>query len=166
MLEKTGVVSLETVEKNLPSEERRKKGPYVVIECFQRIPCNPCYTACKVGAVREFEDINDLPEVDYEKCTGCGLCVSSCPGLACFVIDETFSEDKALIKLPYELLPLPEVGDVLDALDREGNIVGKAEVVKVQSGKKLDCTSVISISVPKEQCMIVRNIKLGGSLNE
>ncbi len=166
MLEKTGVANLEMVKKNLPSDERRKKGPYVVIECFQRIPCNPCYTACKVGAVKEFEDINDLPEVDYEKCTGCGLCVSSCPGLACFVIDETYSEDEATIKLPYELLPLPEVGEVLDALDREGNVVGKAKVVKVLSNKKLDCTNVITIAVPKEQCMVVRNIKLGGSLND
>ena len=36
----------------LPSEERRQKGPYALFECFQNIPCNPCYTACKFNAVR------------------------------------------------------------------------------------------------------------------
>lgn len=67
------------------------------------IPCNPCHNELPTGAVVEFKDINDQPEIDYEKCTGCGMCVAKCPGLACFVIDLTFSEDKALLKLPYEL---------------------------------------------------------------
>ena len=96
----------------LPPKEQweKKKGGYVVIECPKRIPCNPCYTSCPTGAVLPFEDINDTPKIDYSKCTGCGICVSRCPGLACFVIDMTYAEDKAVIKLPYELLPLPERG--------------------------------------------------------
>lgn len=46
----------------LPSEERRQKGPYALFECFQNIPCNPCYTACKFNAVKPLTTITDTPE--------------------------------------------------------------------------------------------------------
>lgn len=161
MFKKTGVASKEMLEKLLPSVARRKKGPYAVFECFQEIPCNPCFTACKVGAVEAFEDINHIPTVHHEKCSGCGLCVSACPGLACFVIDETYSDTEVLIKIPYEFLPLPDVGQLVDALDREGNVVSKAEVIKVQSNKKLDNTNVITIAVPNEVMLDVRNVQVG-----
>ncbi len=161
MLENTGIVPQEMVEKILPSEERRAKGPYAIFECFQEIPCNPCFTGCKVGAVQPFEDINHIPVINHEKCTGCGLCVSACPGLACFVIDETYSDKETTIKIPYEFLPLPEVGQEVDALDRKGEVIGKAKVVAVQSNKKLDHTNAITIAVPKDQALVVRNIRLG-----
>lgn len=166
MFKKTGVVTEERIEEILPSEERRQEGPYAVFECFEEIPCNPCSTACKIGAVEDFDNINERPEIDYEECTGCGLCVSECPGLACFVIDETYSEAEATIKLPYELCPLPEEGQKLDALDRKGEVVCKAEVVKVQSSERLDNTNVITIAVPQEQIQVVRNIGMGGALGE
>lgn len=166
MFVKTGVASYEMVEKKLPSLERRKKGPYVIFECFQEIPCNPCFTACKIGAVASFSDINHIPELNHELCTGCSLCVSACPGLACFVMDETYSEEEVLIKLPYELLPLPEKGQMVDVLDREGSVVGKSRVINVQSNKKLDNTNIITIAVPKEHLLVVRNIRLEGDLNE
>ena len=53
----------------LPPKEmwEKKKGGYVVIECPQRIPCNPCATSCPTGAVIPFIDINDTPEIDYDK---------------------------------------------------------------------------------------------------
>lgn len=161
MFDQTGVASLEMIKKILPSAERRKKGPYAVFECFQEIPCNPCYTSCKVGAVAEFQDINNLPQVNQEKCTGCGICVSNCPGLAIFVIDETYSNEEVTIKMPYELLPLPKQGQVVDALDREGNVVGKARVVKVQNSQALNKTNAVTIAVPKDQAMMVRHIGWG-----
>lgn len=162
MLEKTGVPTKQDLEKVMPSKERLKKGPVAVIECFQRIPCNPCYTSCKVGAIKELvEDINDIPELDEDKCIGCGLCVSKCPGLAIFIVDETYSENEAKIMLPYEFLPLPEEGQIVDALNREGKVVGKARVLQVKNGKYEDKTPVISIVVPKELSMEVRNIRLG-----
>lgn len=138
----------EKVLNKLPSEERRQKGPYVMIECFQRIPCNPCYTACNFGAVKKFNDINDLPEVDYEKCTGCGLCQVVCPGLAIFVIDETYSETQSLIKIPYEYLPVPKAGDSIRGYDRDGNYLDDVEVKKVQKFK--NSTYLISVVVDKE----------------
>lgn len=158
MICKTGVPTKEDLQKVAPSAERLAKGPVAVIECFQRIPCNPCYTACKRGAIKEFRDINDLPEIDHDLCNGCGLCVSKCPGLAIFIIDETYSEKEALVKLPYEFVPLPKEGDTVKAMDREGRVVGEARVVKIQNGKYEDRTPVISVAVPKELSMVVRNI--------
>lgn len=161
MIYKTGVPTEEDLQRVVPSAERLAKGPVAVIECFQKIPCNPCYTACKKGAIKEFSDINDLPEIDHDLCNGCGLCVSKCPGLAIFIIDETYSENEALVKLPYEFVPLPKEGDTVKALDREGRVVGEARVVKIQNGKYEDRTPVISVAVPKGQSMVVRNIGLG-----
>lgn len=163
MFEKTGLISVEMVEKTLPPLERRSAKPYAIFECFQEIPCNPCFTSCKLGAVIPFKDINDLPTIDYEKCNGCAACVSACPGLACFVIDENYSSTEATIKLPYEFLPLPSEDQKVIILDREGNEIGTARVVKVQNNKKLNHTNLITIAVPKGQILIVRGFRLEGS---
>jgi len=66
MLEKTGLPTPKDLAKVSPSKERLSRGPVAIIECFQRIPCDPCYAACKRGAIKEFKDINDLPEIDFE----------------------------------------------------------------------------------------------------
>jgi len=162
MLAVTGVPTPEQVEKAFPCQERLNEGPVVVVECYQSIPCNPCYTACKTGAIKEFEDINDLPSVDHSLCNGCSLCVSNCPGLAIMVVDNTYSEEEALVKLPYEFLPLPAVGEVVKGLDRAGNEVCEAKVVKVQNSKALDKTPIVSIAVKKEFMKQVRNIRMEG----
>jgi Fe-S-cluster-containing hydrogenase component 2 len=163
MFKKTGIATLEMIKEKFPTEERRKKGPYAVFECFQEIPCNPCYTSCKIKAVESIEeDINNIPDVNHDKCSGCSMCVSACPGLACFVIDETYSEDKLSLKIPYEFLPLPKEGDIVNALDREGNAVVKAEVLKVQDQERFDHTNVITLALPKEYIYSVRNIKVDG----
>lgn len=72
-----------------PSEERLKKGPVAVIECCQNIPCNPCETACKFGAITVGDLITNLPVLDESKCVGCGVCLTKCPGLAIFVVDKS-----------------------------------------------------------------------------
>ena len=79
MLERTGVPTKENIESVTPSKERLSKGPVAIIECFQEIPCNPCYTSCKKGAIKELIDINDRPILDPEKCNGCGTCEKVCP---------------------------------------------------------------------------------------
>jgi len=158
---KTGVPSWNELMNVTPSRERLEKGPVVVVECFQEIPCNPCETACKQEAIR-VPNMNDIPWVDHELCNGCSLCISKCPGLAVFVIDETYSPNEALVKIPYELLPLPREGDIVTALDREGEVVGEARVLKVQNGKQQDRTAVISLAVAKDLSMKVRNIRIRG----
>lgn len=162
MLPTNGIPTNEDINARRPSEERLKKGPVVMIECFQRIPCNPCHTACKYGAILEFKDINDVPVVDFDNCNGCALCVSKCPGLAIFVIDETFSEKEATVMLPFEFLPLPTKGQMVDLLDRKGEKVGRGKVLKVRNIKYDDRTPVITVVIPKELSMVVRNIRLEG----
>lgn len=147
--EKTGVLSLKDL--GLPSDDQLKKG-VAIIECVQEIPCNPCVAICPVGAI-SMKDINDLPRVDFNKCTGCKQCVSICPGLAIFVVK--IKDDKAFVTLPYEFLPVPKVGDIVKALDREGKPKGNARVVKVNQKDK---TTVITIEVDKDLAMEVRNI--------
>lgn len=146
---------LELKDLNLPSEERLKKGPVAVFECVENIPCNPCVDACPFKAV-SMEKITDAPKIDYEKCTGCGTCVSVCPGLAIFVVD--LSKEKALITIPYEFLPIPEKGDTVKALNRRGEIVGDAKIIGVK--KNENKTNTVTIEVKKEVGMIVRNIKV------
>jgi Fe-S-cluster-containing hydrogenase component 2 len=153
-----GVPTKEELQRALPPKRILNNKAVVMVECFQNIPCDPCAHACPYNAILPFKDINDLPQVDYDKCIGCGLCISSCPGLAIFVIDMGYSPKEALIKLPYEMLPLPEKGQVVSGLDREGNKIADVVVQKVT--KTRNKTSIISIIIPKELAIIIRNIKV------
>ena len=87
MLEKDGIPSPFDLQKVLPLAERLQQGPVAVIECFQGIPCNPCADACPRGAITMLGSISELPDFDEAKCNGCGICVTSCPGLAIFIVD-------------------------------------------------------------------------------
>jgi Fe-S-cluster-containing hydrogenase component 2 len=136
-----------------------KKSGLVVVECPQRIPCNPCNTSCPVGAIEPFSDINDTPSIDYGKCTGCAICVAVCPGLACFVIDLSYSAEDALYKLPYELLPLPNKGDAVDCLGRTGEVVAKGRVEAITEPKR-DRTMVVHVSAPKKFANDIRAIRV------
>ncbi len=158
MLERTGVPSSNQIESAFPAEERLARGSVAIIECYQNIPCNPCYTACHRGAIKKFEDINDLPEMNYDNCNGCGLCIANCPGLAIMVVDSTYSEDEIIIKIPYEFTPLPKEGNIVKGLDREGQYICDVKVSKILNSKVLDRTPIISIVVPREYMKIIRNI--------
>lgn len=162
MLEKTGIASLEQIESSFPSMERLEKGPVAIIECFQRIPCNPCATSCKRGAIIPFEDINDLPNINHENCNGCSLCVFNCPGLAIMVVDYTYSETHVSFKIPYEFLPLPEKGQMVKGLNRKGDEICEAEVINVLNSKAMDRTPLVTVAVDKAYFKAFRNIKVVG----
>lgn len=130
-----------------------------IVECFQRIPCDPCVEACPKGAISIKGNINNLPVTDFELCNGCGICVSICPGLAIFVLDMSYSDSEALVMLPHEFIPLPRKGELVDALDREGRVRCEAEVVRVLNTKAQDRTPIVSILVPKELGMEIRAIE-------
>lgn len=100
-------------------------------------------------------DINDTPAVDFEKCTGCTRCVGICPGLAIFVVK--IKDEKASITFPYEFLPLPTVGNIVHAVDREGKTRGTAKIMKVNTRAK---TAVITVEVDKTLAMDIRMIKV------
>jgi len=160
MLEKTGIASEEQIESSFPSMERLKKGPVAIIECFQRIPCNPCATSCKRGAMKPFEDINDLPSLSHEECNGCSLCVFNCPGLAIMVVDYTYSEEKVSFKIPYEFIPLPEKGQIVKGLNREGKEICDCEVLNIMNNKVMDRTPLVTVAVDKSHLKTFRNIKV------
>jgi len=142
----------------VPSEERLGKGPVAVVECNQEIPCNPCQAACPREAIR-VDTLTSVPVLDEDKCNGCGTCVAPCPGLAIFVVDMTYSDDKALVTMPYEFLPYPEVGETVDGLDRSGKRICEGTIEKVKTPKRNDRTAVVSVSVPKKYGMEARAIR-------
>ncbi len=147
----------------MPSRERLHEGPCVVIECAQQIPCDPCEAACHEGAIEIGDSIINLPKLDPSKCGGCGLCIAACPGQCLFVVDMTYSDTEGTVQFPYEFLPYPQKGDTVHGLNRGGDIVCDAEVLKVLHPKKFDHTAVITVSVPKEYAMEVRTIKIKGN---
>ena len=156
----SGVISEEELKKcpGYPSEERFKKGPVAVIECIQEIPCNPCEAACPFGAIEIGEPITNSPVLDEKKCKGCGVCISSCPGLAIFTVDISYSKTEAVISFPFEYLPLPKIGEKAKAVNREGKIVTIGRILKIKKPPKNDHTPIISLAVPKKWAAEVRSI--------
>ncbi len=142
----------------LPDAARRAAGPYALFECFQPIPCNPCYTACKFHAVKELTDINDLPQTYYDKCVGCGMCAAHCSGLAAFIINEAYSDTQTEIRIPYEYRPLPAEGSTVKAVNRNGKPVTEALVGKVTVFK--DHTALVSLIVDDPFAHVVRGIAM------
>jgi len=159
-----GYLPLEVIKKEvaLPPNDKMEKGTVVIIECVEDIPCDPCADSCKHGAIIK-ESLTAPPSVDYEKCTGCALCVAACPGLAIFVIDNS-RDDKAIVYIPYEMLPEPQKGNKGDALDRSGKRVGSAIVEKVRKGVR--GTTIVGILVEKDLAMNVRSIRIPEKSNE
>jgi len=146
-----------------PSIKELQKGPLAVIECIEEIPCNPCEAACPFGALQIGSPITNLPVLDVDKCNGCGICISSCPGLAIFVINLNYSDELASVSFPFEYLPLPKVGEQVWVTDREGKKVCQGKVVKILDKPKQNHTPVISISIPKEYTLIARGISVKGT---
>jgi Fe-S-cluster-containing hydrogenase component 2 len=156
-----GVLTEERPGAVKPPEElwRKSRGGLIVVECPQRIPCDPCHTSCPTGAIMAFADINDVPVIDYEKCTGCALCVAKCPGLACFVVDIAYGGGMALLKLPYEMLPLPEKGCIVKCIGRSGEVVCDGEVENVAEPHN-DRTMVVRVIVPINKINDIRAIRV------
>lgn len=165
MLISTGIPTKEDLQGVTPPAQRRAKGPVAMAECFQKIPCNPCAASCPVKAIHIGEDINECPTIDFDLCTGCGTCLTKCPGLAIFIVDESQGDTTALVRLPFEYLPLPEAGQYAMGLDRAGGELGWFKVARVIRGNSRNLTHTICLEVPKELSMEVRNIREGGYRN-
>ena len=54
------------------------------------------------GAITIDDGINGIPEIEVDKCIGCGICVAKCPGLAIMMADGS-QGDKIHFTIPYEL---------------------------------------------------------------
>lgn len=139
-----------------------QEGIHPVIECTQNIPCNPCQDACPKGCICIGKNITSLPVVSKEhKCIGCGMCVASCSGQAIFLVEENVEPGYGEVTMPYEFLPLPEVGDKGIALGRDGQKVCEAEVTKVRKSQAFDHTNLLTIKVPNDMVMKARFYTVG-----
>lgn len=141
-----------------PSEERIAAGPVAVFECMQAIPCNPCEQACRKGCIVIGDDITAIPRLTGE-CNGCGMCVTSCPGLCIFVLDGNYNETEATVTMPYEFLPLPVKGEVVDALGRGGETICKGRIISVIKFSKTDVCYALTVAIPRQFVHNVRHIR-------
>ncbi|MBN1619878.1 4Fe-4S binding protein [candidate division WOR-3 bacterium] len=144
----SGLPDEKDISRAMPSAESLAQSPKAVIECFQEIPCNPCVEACPRGAIKITEGINQKPSIDHSLCNGCSLCVYQCPGLAIFVVGiDRDNPSKGFISIPYEFLPVPEKGEIVDILDREGVKIEEGTILKVNDSKATDRTRVVTVQV-------------------
>jgi len=159
MIEIDGIPTLGELKKSMPSEERMRKRAVAMHECYQDIPCDPCLHSCYLHCIT-MESLTSTPKIDQAKCTGCGLCVAACPGIAIFLLE--LKGERGYLTLAYEFAPLPEEGEIVDALDRRGKPVAEAKVEKVYSLPGVDKstrTTLVKISFPQEKIMEVRFFK-------
>jgi Fe-S-cluster-containing hydrogenase component 2 len=106
------------------------------------------------------EPITNLPRLVEDKCRGCGECIPACPGLAIFLVNRTYSSEEAAVWVPYEYLPLPEVGDAVDALNRRGEWVCEGRVIRVANPERNDSTVVVTLAIPKNYSDQVRSFQV------
>jgi len=167
------IQNLENVKKVLSSKpgniqisERKSKreGVLPVFHCAQEIPCNPCSGLCVHHLISiPADNIMAVPDfVDPDgKCVGCAQCVIGCPGLAVTLVDYRKDPFFPFVTIPYEL-PVDKsdiVGHSFPVTDRDGRVIGVAEVVDLSQTTKMNHTSLIKVIAPAEIAEQVAGIR-------
>ncbi len=130
-----------------------QEGVFPVFHCIQEVPCNPCTSACPIGAIHtENDTITGLPYREEEKgCTGCLNCVAICPGLAITLVDYRKDPDHPLVTLPWEIRrETVEAGHTVAVTDREGALLGHYAVQRVRVKKEHPRTLLVQVRLPAE----------------
>ena len=87
------------------------------------------------------------------------MCVASCSGQAIFLVEEDVEPGYGEVTMPYEFLPLPEVGDVGCGCGRDGSVLCEAVVTKVRTAPVFDHTNLLTVKVPNDYVNRVRFYK-------
>ncbi len=124
----------------LPDIERQER-PFVLIDCLYGFACNPCAFACPFGAISK-SSTSSVPEIDYDKCTGCMQCISQCPGLAMFGYDL----QKRILFLPVEREA--EEGKEVYLVGNDGRKLGAGHIMKII--KKPNKTNIVKIQADSD----------------
>ncbi|MBU4446421.1 MAG: FAD-dependent oxidoreductase [Candidatus Marinimicrobia bacterium] len=108
-----------------------------VIRCDEEIPCDPCTSICPVNAIKLDEKLGNIMDIPryLDGCTGCGLCILICPGLA-ITLAKKLDEATAEVILPHEFIPEFKIGDHIPVTGQEGEYLEDAEVLKIRYNKK------------------------------
>lgn len=120
------------------------------IYCIEPIPCNPCETSCPAGAITVGSDITDLPVLDPALCTGCGICLAVCPGLAIRLLEEGGEPEQLTVAFPWEYPDLPEAGEGVVLVDMNGRPLGNGTVTRIRRPLKDDPTPILYVSAAPE----------------
>lgn len=107
-----------------PDAARRNEKPFVLIDCLYGFACNPCKFACPQGAITKTSS-STVPEIDFQKCTGCMQCVYQCPGLAIFGYN--LKKDWLFLPVEYKVSENSEVFLV----NNEGSKIGTGIIEKI-----------------------------------
>src|SRR6056297_946419 len=111
-------------EPQMPSKERMQERPFVVLDCLHGFACNPCAFVCPFGAITK-SSTSTVPQIDYNKCTGCMQCVYQCPGLAIF----GYNYKKNWLFLPIEVEAQEKTEVYL--VDNNGEKLGEGRIEKI-----------------------------------
>ena len=147
----------------VPAQE---DGVFPVFHCVQEIPCNPCSAVCPLGLIRiDPADIRKRPEYIAagvgKSCVGCANCVAICPGLAITLVDYRKDPDHPIVTLAYEFSREQlSVGDKVTVLDTEGEVIGDAEVMKLQANPANPGTILVQVRAPKEYAKRIAGIRV------
>ena len=134
----------------MPSVERMNEKGFVLIDCLYGFACNPCAFSCPNGAITK-SSTSTVPEIDFNKCTGCMDCVYQCPGLAIFGYN--FKKDWLFLPIEYEAKEKSECYLV----DNNGKKLGEGMVEKIlRKPNKTNIARVKAIDLHDDDLVRVR----------
>ncbi|MEI6079763.1 MAG: FAD-dependent oxidoreductase [bacterium] len=144
----------------LSAKDFKAKEARVIIDCPQDIPCNPCEMSCPARAIIVGDEINQQPNYDPSKCVGCGKCLAACPGRAILLVQYNYTDKTSRVCLPFEFLPEPKKGELVELLDKEGSFVCKGTVLATKFFDNKERCSIVEIELPKDKAFSVRSYRL------
>ncbi|MBN1296240.1 FAD-dependent oxidoreductase [bacterium] len=149
-----------TVIQRFPEGE---DGVMPVIHCIQEIPCNPCSTICPTRSIHlDGDPIMGIPEYQGQ-CTGCGMCVAICPGLAITLVDYRSDPEYPNVTMAYEISNhrIREDDSVL-GVDIDGGVLGEFKVTAIRRHRKTH-TYLVALRVPREVAKRVVSFRIQDS---